>query len=257
VGGIYRHLVAVFLCTRQLATSLIPKLHVCHTLKPILRRFRNVLRRVDIAGGVVVLPSRSWLLMFDDVLASRRCIGDSATRTRDHQKSQVWTRRLQHLLTNIRSAMIIRSLVRAQGPRSSIKRACRIPYRHSQVVRRYSTANAPSMSSSAPQSQASMLATITTDLDKIAPRFEIQPEQIEILRSPAEFYETLKVRFITSSTPFHFETDRMRRIVQPTSFLKPNDMSNDLVVLKSVVCSRNAHIAKHAWHLTCFALKRD
>ena len=45
----------------------------------------------------------------------------------------------------------------------------------------------------APQSQASMLATITTDLDKIAPRFEVQPEQITIIRTPAEFYETLKV----------------------------------------------------------------
>lgn len=38
-----------------------------------------------------------------------------------------------------------------------------------------------------------MLATITTDLDKIAPRFEVQPDQIQILQSPAEFYETLKV----------------------------------------------------------------
>ena len=38
-----------------------------------------------------------------------------------------------------------------------------------------------------------MLATITTDLDKIAPKFEMQPEQITIIQSPAEFYETLKV----------------------------------------------------------------
>jgi hypothetical protein len=38
-----------------------------------------------------------------------------------------------------------------------------------------------------------MLATITTDLDKIAPRFEIQPDQIQIIQTPAEFYETLKV----------------------------------------------------------------
>jgi CDP-diacylglycerol--glycerol-3-phosphate 3-phosphatidyltransferase len=38
-----------------------------------------------------------------------------------------------------------------------------------------------------------MLATITTDLDKIAPRFEIQPDQIEIIQTPAEFYQTLKV----------------------------------------------------------------
>jgi CDP-diacylglycerol--glycerol-3-phosphate 3-phosphatidyltransferase len=49
------------------------------------------------------------------------------------------------------------------------------------------------MASPTPQSQASMLATITTDLDKIAPRFEVQPDQITIIQTPAEFYETLKV----------------------------------------------------------------
>lgn len=49
------------------------------------------------------------------------------------------------------------------------------------------------MASSIPQSQASMLATVTTDLDKIAPRFEVQPDQITIIQTPAEFYETLKV----------------------------------------------------------------
>lgn len=38
-----------------------------------------------------------------------------------------------------------------------------------------------------------MLATITTDLDRIAPRFEIQSDQITIIQTPAEFYETLKV----------------------------------------------------------------
>jgi hypothetical protein len=51
------------------------------------------------------------------------------------------------------------------------------------------------MASSTPQSQASMLATITTDLDNIAPRFEIQPEQITIIKTPTDFYETLKVGF--------------------------------------------------------------
>jgi CDP-diacylglycerol--glycerol-3-phosphate 3-phosphatidyltransferase len=43
-----------------------------------------------------------------------------------------------------------------------------------------------------------MLATITTDLDKIAPRFEVQPDEIEILKTPAEFYKTLKVCFFLS-----------------------------------------------------------
>lgn len=47
-----------------------------------------------------------------------------------------------------------------------------------------------------------MLATITTDLDKIAPRFEIEPEHIQIIKTPAEFYETLKVgSSLHSSSP--------------------------------------------------------
>jgi len=38
-----------------------------------------------------------------------------------------------------------------------------------------------------------MLGAFTNELDKIAPRFEVQGSQIHILRSPSEFYETLKV----------------------------------------------------------------
>lgn len=91
--------------------------------------------------------------------------------------------------------MIIRSLVRAQAPRIASRKIFRAPARSIKTARRYSTSNAPSMASSTPQSQASMLATITTDLDKIAPRFEIQPEQITIIQTPAEFYSTLKVLF--------------------------------------------------------------
>jgi len=33
------------------------------------------------------------------------------------------------------------------------------------------------------------------ELDKLSPRFEVKPGQIEILKNPAEFYETLKVGF--------------------------------------------------------------
>lgn len=45
---------------------------------------------------------------------------------------------------------------------------------------------------SAPSS-ASQLAVFTGELDKLAPRFDIPAEAVEILKSPAEFYETLKV----------------------------------------------------------------
>jgi CDP-diacylglycerol--glycerol-3-phosphate 3-phosphatidyltransferase len=38
-----------------------------------------------------------------------------------------------------------------------------------------------------------MLGAFTNELDKIAPKFDIKGSQIHILRSPSEFYETLKV----------------------------------------------------------------
>ena len=37
------------------------------------------------------------------------------------------------------------------------------------------------------------LSEFTEELDAIAPRFDIKGEQIRVLRTPAEFYETLKV----------------------------------------------------------------
>ena len=47
--------------------------------------------------------------------------------------------------------------------------------------------------SSSNTSPAAMLGAFTNELDRIAPKFEIHGSQINILRSPAEFYETLKV----------------------------------------------------------------
>lgn len=92
--------------------------------------------------------------------------------------------------------MIVRGCLRAQLPKVAAKRTFRTFAQPARTTRRYSTANAPPMASSALQSQASMLATITTDLDKIAPRFEMQPDQITVIQTPAEFYETLKVGWI-------------------------------------------------------------
>ncbi|KAF2823702.1 hypothetical protein CC86DRAFT_371938 [Ophiobolus disseminans] len=62
------------------------------------------------------------------------------------------------------------------------------------------------MASSTPQSQALMLATITTDLDKIAPRFEIQPDQITIIQTPTEFYETLKDKISKAQRRIYLST---------------------------------------------------
>lgn len=43
-------------------------------------------------------------------------------------------------------------------------------------------------------SSVSPLASFATALDKISPRFELEPSQIRILNSPSSFYATLKVR---------------------------------------------------------------
>jgi CDP-diacylglycerol--glycerol-3-phosphate 3-phosphatidyltransferase len=39
-----------------------------------------------------------------------------------------------------------------------------------------------------------MLAPFLGELDRLAPSFKINGSQIHILQTPAEFYETLKVR---------------------------------------------------------------
>ena len=61
--------------------------------------------------------------------------------------------------------------------------------------RAYSTSpNMSGSSSVAPPPSSAALAPFLIDLDRIAPRFTIQGDQIRILRSPAEFYETLKTK---------------------------------------------------------------
>ncbi|KAF2263836.1 CDP-diacylglycerol-glycerol-3-phosphate 3-phosphatidyltransferase [Lojkania enalia] len=51
-----------------------------------------------------------------------------------------------------------------------------------------------------------MLAAITVDLDRIAPRFEIAPEQIQIIKTPAEFYETLKSKISKAQNQIYLST---------------------------------------------------
>jgi CDP-diacylglycerol--glycerol-3-phosphate 3-phosphatidyltransferase len=72
---------------------------------------------------------------------------------------------------------------------------------------RFSTSATPTEAAHGP-SQASMLGTFTTELDRISPRFDIQGSQVQILRSPSEFYETLKVG--AENTNKWPETDRVQ-----------------------------------------------
>jgi CDP-diacylglycerol---glycerol-3-phosphate 3-phosphatidyltransferase len=58
-------------------------------------------------------------------------------------------------------------------------------------IRRFTTPSAKLASTMAVP--AHPLATVTTQLDRVSPRFEIDPSAITILTGPAAFYETLKV----------------------------------------------------------------
>lgn len=62
----------------------------------------------------------------------------------------------------------------------------------SSAIRSYTTSSATTASPIA-KSPISILGTLTTELDKISPRFELQSSQIRILKSPVDFYEALKV----------------------------------------------------------------
>lgn len=56
--------------------------------------------------------------------------------------------------------------------------------------------SAHSTSSATPQATTSPLGSISVELDRIAPRFEVPASQIRILDSPAAFFDTLKVSYI-------------------------------------------------------------
>ncbi len=58
-------------------------------------------------------------------------------------------------------------------------------------IRRFSSATAPAVE--APAHAAHPLAGVASQLDHVAPRFEIDPAQIEILDGPVAFYDVLKV----------------------------------------------------------------
>lgn len=78
-----------------------------------------------------------------------------------------------------------RSILRTSAPRSRLY--------FLRVNRNFTSLPPPPPHHAATAHPASMLGTLTGELDKLAPRFEIRANQIRILRAPEEFYETLKV----------------------------------------------------------------
>lgn len=50
------------------------------------------------------------------------------------------------------------------------------------------------MSPAGPVTGVGALAPFVSELDRLAPSFDVRGDQIRIIKTPAEFYETLKVR---------------------------------------------------------------
>lgn len=73
----------------------------------------------------------------------------------------------------------------------AVRCTCRRPVTRRQIaIRKFSVHHNPDASVA---STASPIGGLTTELDRIAPRFEISASNIDILDSPSSFYETLKV----------------------------------------------------------------
>ena len=73
----------------------------------------------------------------------------------------------------------------------AVRCSCKRPVVRRQVAtRKFSVYNNPNASVA---STASPLGGLTTELDRIAPQFEVPASKITILDSPSSFYETLKV----------------------------------------------------------------
>ncbi|KAI1341018.1 hypothetical protein F5Y15DRAFT_39251 [Xylariaceae sp. FL0016] len=88
--------------------------------------------------------------------------------------------------------MIVRSTVRCcQRLRPTLPRP---PTQYSKPCRRrYSMPASPAMAGSS-TSSAGQLAPFVNELDKIAPSFKINGSQIQVIKTPTDFYETLKAR---------------------------------------------------------------
>ena len=124
----------------------------------------------------------------------RRTLASQADRGGPAQRRQVNTgglRSLQRKRVKFLSwSMISRGFYGCSRCRSSLH--AKWQARRSWTIRSYATSSTTTASPIA-QSPASILGTLTTELDKISPRFELKSSQIRILKSPVDFYDALKV----------------------------------------------------------------
>jgi CDP-diacylglycerol--glycerol-3-phosphate 3-phosphatidyltransferase len=115
--------------------------------------------------------------------------GLSLFETGSFQKSYFWSSIAR--CNAIFVAMLARSCCRCVG------RARMQPRPHRLSAMRAQQRNYSASAASAPThgvSKIGALAPFASELDKLAPSIDLRGEQIQILKTPAEFYETLKVR---------------------------------------------------------------
>ncbi|TVY36298.1 CDP-diacylglycerol--glycerol-3-phosphate 3-phosphatidyltransferase, partial [Lachnellula subtilissima] len=98
--------------------------------------------------------------------------------------------------------MIARSVLRCSATRRL--QSCR-PRMVPAKPRKFSTSTPPVANANS-SSTASMLGAFTNELDRIAPKFEIQGSQIQILRTPSDFYETLKSKILGAEKQIFLST---------------------------------------------------
>ncbi|EEQ87074.1 hypothetical protein RJZ56_005841 [Blastomyces dermatitidis] len=85
----------------------------------------------------------------------------------------------------------------------TLRYSCRRPPIPRRSVRKFSSHPSHTQTTSYP---ASSLGSITIELDNIAPRFEIQASQINILDSPASFYDALKDKIRNAKNRIYLST---------------------------------------------------
>ncbi|OAA57178.1 CDP-diacylglycerol-glycerol-3-phosphate 3-phosphatidyltransferase [Cordyceps fumosorosea ARSEF 2679] len=73
-------------------------------------------------------------------------------------------------------------------------------------VRHYSTPPGGAPAATAAASKAGMLAPFVNELDKLAPSIDLRGDQIQILKTPSEFYETLKERIRNAKSRIFLST---------------------------------------------------
>ncbi|MCJ1289971.1 CDP-diacylglycerol--glycerol-3-phosphate 3-phosphatidyltransferase [Xylographa carneopallida] len=96
--------------------------------------------------------------------------------------------------------MLARRITTYATKRSFLKRSQQWHIRQRQISTTTPIANQP------PPTHAAVLGSITTELDRIAPRIDLRADQIKILEGPSDFYDTLKSKIKRAKKRIYLST---------------------------------------------------